>query len=484
MTSENGILAYGAYIPQRRLQRSAIYAANAWFAPGLRGLSAGEKAVASWDEDSITMAVEAARDCLTGLDRAAVSGVTLASTTLPFADRLNAGVVKEALNLADAVGASDQTGSLRAGTSALAQALAGQSGRLCLGADLRKARAASEAELQQGDAAGAILVGQGEVIAKFLGSYSATVDFVDHFRATGEPFDYTWESRWIRDEGYANLLGGAMAAGLAKLGVSGEAIDRALIPIPVRGVPESLARRCKIRPEAVADTLAACVGDSGTAHPLVMLAAALEAASPGEKILLVGFGQGADLLLFETTEALKRLPKRLGVAGHLARARKDANYMRFLFHRGILDMERGMRAEADEKQPGTALYRNRKAVLGLVGGRSKTTGTVQFPKTEISVSPNARAQGDQEDYPLAEKRARITTYTADSLSYSPDPPVYYGAIDFEGGGRLVAEFADCGPEDVEVGREMRMVFRVKAVDELRDFTKYFWKAVPVTSGEA
>jgi uncharacterized OB-fold protein len=158
--------------------------------------------------------------------------------------------------------------------------------------------------------------------------------------------------------------------------------------------------------------------------------------------------------------------------------------MRFLFHRGLLDIERGMRAEMDEKQPGTALFRNRKAVLGLVGGRCAKTGTVQFPKSEIGVNPNDRSQGVQEDYPLAEKKARIITFTADSLGYSPDPPVFYGAIDFEGGGRMVTEFAEVEASDVEVGREMRMVFRIKAVDDLRDFTKYFWKAVPVTRGEA
>ena len=143
-----------------------------------------------------------------------------------------------------------------------------------------------------------------------------------------------------------------------------------------------------------------------------------------------------------------------------------------------------MRAEMDQKQPGTTLYRNRKAVLGLVGGRCSKTGTVQFPKSDIGVNPNDRTQGTQEDYPLADRRAKIVTYTADSLSYSPDPPVYYGGIDFEGGGRLVAEFADCSAEDIEVGREMRMVFRIKAEDELRDFTKYFWKAAPVREGEA
>ena len=484
MTSETGILAFGAYIPFRRLQRSAAYAANAWFAPGLKGAAKGERATASWDEDPITMAVEAARDLLGESDRSRVAALSLASTTLPFADRLNAGVVKEALNLSDAVFASDQTGSQRCATSALIGALNGSPPHLGLASDLRNARPASEAELSQGDAAAAILVGQGDVIARLIGSHSVTVDFVDHVRSQGQDFDYTWESRWIREEGHTKLLGGALKDALKKLGMTGADIDAAVIPITVRGVPESLAKLAGIRPEAVADTLSAQVGDTGAAHPLLLLAAALEKAKPGQKILVAGFGQGADILVFETTEALARQPKRLGVAGHLARAQKTDNYMRFLFHRGLLDLERGMRAEMDQKQPGTTLYRNRKAVLGLVGGRCSKTGTVQFPKSDIGVNPNDRTQGTQEDYPLADRRAKIVTYTADSLSYSPDPPVYYGGIDFEGGGRLVAEFADCSAEDIEVGREMRMVFRIKAEDELRDFTKYFWKAAPVREGEA
>jgi 3-hydroxy-3-methylglutaryl CoA synthase len=480
----SGILAAGAYIPQRRLQRSAVYAANSWFAPGLRGAAKGERAISSWDEDPITMAVEAARDCLTGLDRTTVQGLTLASTSLPYADRLNSGVVKEALSLADAVAASDQTGSQRAGTAALAAALKGRETTLVLAADRRLARPASEAELTQGDAGAAILVGKGDVIARFLGAHHQTVDFVDHFRATGQDFDYTWESRWIRDEGYTKVLGGAIAAALKALGVTGAAIDHAIIPLSVRGVPEALAKKAGIRPEAVADALIANVGDTGVAHPLLMLSAALERARPGEKILLVGFGQGADILLFEATDAITRKSGAPGFSGQLARGRKDENYIRFLFHRGLLDLEKGMRAEMDEKQPGTTLYRQRKAVMGLIGGRCTKTGTVQFPKTDIGVNPNDHSVRTQEDYPLADRRARIITYTADSLSYSPDPPVYYGTIDFEGGGRLMAEFADCSAADIEVGRAMRMVFRIKAVDSQRDFTKYFWKAVPVQEGDA
>jgi len=157
--------------------------------------------------------------------------------------------------------------------------------------------------------------------------------------------------------------------------------------------------------------------------------------------------------------------------------------MRWLFHRGLVDLERGMRAEFDQKQPGTTLWRNRKAVLGLIGGRCTKTGTVQFPKTDISVNPNDHASHTQEDYPVAEQRARVVTFTADSLTYSPNPPNFYGMIDFDGGGRLTVEFADVSAEDIEVGAELEMVFRIKAFDEARNFVRYFWKATPVVAQE-
>lgn len=483
MTADTGILAYGAYIPHKRLQRAAIHATNGWFAGGLAGLAKGERAIANWDEDAVTMAVEAARDTLTGFDRASVATISLASSTLPFADRLNAGIIKEALNLPDAVAAMDTGGSQRAATSALIQALAAARGgagpHLALASELRLSRPASEAEMVQGDAAAGVLVGQGALIARFMGSHSTTVDFIDHFRSNGQDHDYGWESRWIRDEGFTGLIGGALKSAFAALDIAGGDIDRFIVPITLRGVAEGLAKKAGIAEGAVADRLAATVGDSGAAHPLLLLTQALETAKAGEKILLVGFGQGVDILLFEATGAAADLAPRRGIAGSLARGVRDENYARWLFHRGNLPLDKGMRAEGEEKQPGTTLWRNRKAVLGLVGGRCTKTGTVQFPKSDISVNPNDHSAHTQEDYPLADRQARIVTYTADALTYSPAPPSYYGMVDFEGGGRMMAEFTDCDAKDVAVGCAMTMMFRIKAVDDRRDFTKYFWKAVPV-----
>ena len=483
MNDKYGVLSTGAYIPRRRLKRSVVHAANSWFAPNMRGLSSGEKSIANWDEDTITMAVDAGRDCLATYGDVDIDALSLSSTTLPYADRLNAGIVKEAMNLSNACAAIDATGSLRAGTSSLIQAFKSEETHLCLAADLRKTRPGSEGEMLQGEAGAAVLLGKGTPIATLRGSHSLTLDFVDHFRATQEDFDYHWEKRWVRDEGFLGFFKDGITEALKKFGVKAQDLDHVIIPLPGKGLPRGLDKALGIKAEALVNTQHMDVGFTGTAHPLLMLAATLEKAKPGETILLTSFGQGADILLLETTAAIAKNEPKVGFQGHLKTRSEDENYMRYLFHRGLLDMDKGMRAEYDEKQPGTALFRDRKAVLGLIGGKCDKTGTVQFPKTDISVSQNDRAINTQEDYPLSNKRAKITTYTADSLAYSPDPPTYYGMIDFEGGGRMISEFSDVTEDDVEVGREMRMVFRIKAQDEQRKFTKYFWKATPVRTSD-
>lgn len=482
VSADIGILGFGAYVPRLRLQRASVFENVGWFNPGLKGLAKGERAAANWDEDPITMAVEAARDCLADRDRGEVCRLFMASTTLPNADRLNSGIVKEALNLSDEVGASDFAGSQRAGTSALMQVLdaaAGVDGAiLCVAAERRKARPASEAELLQGDAAAAVLIGKGEPIARYLGSTSLTIDFVDHFRATGRDFDYGWESRWVRDEGYAKIAPDALKQALRKLSLSADKVAHLIIPMIERGVAEQVAKKAGFAADIVADTLSAKVGSAGAAHPLLLLAHVLETAKPGEIVLLVGFGQGCDVLAFEVGGAGTASNKAKGVSGWLARRKPETNYTKFLFFRNLIDLDTGMRAEMDQKQPLTALYRNRKAVLGLVGGRCTKTGTVQFPRSDISVNPNDHAVGTQEDYPFAERRARILTYTADSLTFSPDPPQYYGMIEFDEGGRMMAEIVDADAEEVAVGAPLKMMFRIKSIDEDRGFTKYFWKAVP------
>ena len=485
MAGHVGIARIGAYVPRARLQRSAIAGAHAW--AGQAGSRPGEVAVGAWDEDAITLAVEAARDCAPVEHRHDIARVVLASTSLPFQDRLNAGVVKEALNLPDETGALDVTGSRRAGTSALIQAFqvaqGGGGASLCVASERLRPAPASEGEAWRGDAAAAILVGEAEQpIATLVGASSVTCDLVDEYRATGQAFPYLWESRWVREEGYGRVVPEAIWTALGRVGAKPDEVNRLLVPAPFPGAGRLVGKAAGLANAQTDDPLLDLVGFAGAAHPLLQLANALETAVEGELILCVGFGQGCDVVLVRA--GVGALRARGVVSKWIARRREEADYVRYLTTVGLLQPDRGMRAEADQKTPLSALYRNRKTVLGLVGGRCTQTGAIQFPKSDISVAGNARTVGTQEDYPLADRPARITTFTADRLAYTPDPPGCYGMVEFDEGGRLVTEFADVEPENLRVGAAMRMVFRIKAVDEQRGFKRYFWKATPTFAAAA
>ena len=480
-----GLKAYGAYVPRLRLSRKAIAEANAWFNPAIRGLAKGERAICNWDEDSLTMAVEAARDCLTParLDEnaPAIAAVAFASTTLPFDDRQNAGILATALNFDETVATMDFAASQRAGTSGLLNALrnAAAGDALFVAADKRRTQASGPQELQFGDAAAALTVGRDGLIAEYLGGHQLSVDFVDHYRGGDSRYDYNWEERWIRDEGYFKIAPRAIAAALAAAGLDAGAVDHFIMPALIRGVPQKVAALAGIGAEAVRDTLQAQLGEAGTAHPLVMLVDCLQDAGPGEKIMAVGWGQGCDVLLFRTTEALGSLPPRQGVKGYLARRREETSYTRYLSFNDLLDQDRGIRAELDAPTALSALYRNREMVLGFVGGKCRICGTVQYPKTRACVGPNCGAFNSQDPRPFAEIPAKVQSWTADNLTYSPDPPTHFGMVVFDRGGRLMADMTDVAPGEVAVGMPVRMVFRRRAIDEKRGFIRYFWKATPV-----
>ncbi len=481
---EVGILAYGGYIPKSRLQREDIYKAHAWFNPGLKGLARGERSMANWDEDSVTMSVEAARDCLQDGDRSEIDALYMASTTYPFLDRQNAGIVADALNLSSALQTLDFASSMRAGTAAMKVALQSAQGGagnvlLCT-AEKRKAKAGSALEQTTGDGAASFLIGSGKIIAKLIGSHSEAADLVDHFRGEEGQYDYTWEERWVRDEGYMKIVPTAIEGALAAGNTKAEEISTFCFPVAARNVAAGLAAKLGINPDAVADNLQSNCGEAGSAHALILLAHALDTAKAGDKILVASFGQGSDALLFEVTDAITALPSRNGISGSLAKGRKVTNYNRFLAFNDAIEMDLGIRAEVDKNTGLTTHYRNRYMAQRMIGGECTNCGTIQFPKSNICVNENCGSINTQEDHPFAEKTATLNSYTADRLTFSPDPPAYYGMIQFKGGGRLMNDFTDIFPGDeLTVGMEMRMVFRVKDYDHKRGFRRYFWKAVPV-----
>ena len=484
-----GITSYGAYIPRLRLERMAIVQAMGWFAPAIMTVAQGERSMCNWDEDSLTMAVAAARDCLAGRDKARLDTLYLASTTLPFADRQNAGVIAAALNLPRQMLTADYTGSQKVATTALITALEGiQSGArhdvLLAASDRRETKTAYFYEMWFGDGAAALTLGDADVIAAFKGAHTLSCDFVDHYRGTRNKYDYVWEERWNRDEGYGKILPQVIGELLAKLNLTMADIQHVVYPCFFKADHRKLAKKLGVAKEALVDNLHEVCGECGAAHSLLMLVAALEKAKPGDKILVAGYGQGANALLFEATDKIAALAPRNGLSGSLANKKTIDNYAKWLKFRDLISVEMGIRAEAPTQTATTVLYRKNPMIMGLVGGKCRVCGTPQFPKADICVNPSCGAHGSQDDYEFADRTAKVKTFTGDMLAVSVDPPAIYGMVQFDGGGRMMADFTDCELSDIKVGLPVCMAFKRKVEDRQRGFVNYFWKAVPAPGAAA
>jgi 3-hydroxy-3-methylglutaryl CoA synthase len=466
-------------VPKARLQRAAIAAAHAWSFPALKALAKGERSMCSWDEDAITMAVEAGRDCLRDGSLSSLSGLTLASTTAPYADLNNAVLVAAALRLPPSVFAADAGGSTRAGLTAVIRACrtAADGDTVVIASEKRAAKPGSAQEMQYGCGAGALRIGAGdEVIAKFLGSETVSVPFISTFRASGEEFDYGWEERWIRDEGLSKIVPAAVTRLLRRLGLGAERVGSFGMAGGPPGGDKLVAKALGLAADRVVPDLQGTVGDTGAAQSVLLLVAALERARPTDVIVIVSFAQGCEVVAFEMRQPAAAAGRGLG--GSIAQRIEETAYLKFLSFEGHIALDWGMRAETDSKTALTQLYRSADQILGFIGGQCQKCRTVQFPRMPACV--NCGALDSQQPFALADEPAKVATYTADWLMYTPSPPLYVGLVQFGVGARLLMEIVDVSRAGLEVGTPVNMAFRIKERDQARHFDRYFWKATPAT----
>ena len=480
-TKKYGITGYGGYIPRLRMQRAAIADAHRWMAPSLKSLAKGHRAFCSWDEDSVTMAVEAARDAIGLRNTSEFTSLFLASTTHPYADLQNSVILSSALALPAQARALDISGSQRAGTSGLITALSeGNSKTLFVASDRPRGKPGSIQEISYGAGSAAFTLGSDEVIAELVGSVSHSTMFVDHFRSSEAKYDYVWEERWIRDEGYAKLVPDAIKTALAKSRVNAKDVNHFILAAPIKGIASMIAKSAGIPPDAEVDNLEESCGFAGTAHGLMMLAQTLENAQPEQIILLVGFGQGVDVLVLRITDAITSFSPRRGISAALSDLQSHDSYLRMLSYEGSVDLEWGMRAEKSPKTPLTEQYRSSFQLSNFNAGKCPTCGTVQFPQLSYCVNPTCNSAAENFDQlSLIDVPCEVLTFTADWLSYHPSPPLYVGFTQFANGARLPMETVDVGNSGLEIGMPLKVVFRIKDVDRDRHSPRYFWKTTPL-----
>lgn len=478
-----GIVSYGAYIPWHRLDRKSFV--RAW-----GGFSVpGERSVAYYDEDSVTMAVEAAMDCLGDRDAGEVGGLYFATTTSPYKEKQCSAIMAVALDLRRDVRAADFNTSLKSGTTAMAMAFdsirAGSAKSvLVAAADKRVGGLSGFQEQTIGDGAASFLLGKEEVIAEIQAVHSVSDELSGTWRSATDVFVRFWEDRMIQDEGYTPVLTEAINGVMKQCGLEPKEFAKAVVDCP--GDPRGhgkLLGALGFDPSQIQDPLNLFmnVGFCGCAAAPMLLVSALEEAKPGEKILFAGSGNGADVFVLQVTEAIEKLAPRRGVKAHQAAKRTLENYNDYLRWREVVPLEAARRPDRQHHRV-SANWRERKVLLGLYGIKCRNCGTVQYDNganstTPIRICAACQARDDFEDHRFARERGKIFSFTHDNLAPSIDPPSSVVLVDFHGGGRAFFDLTDRDPETVGIGTEVEMTFRRVHVD--RGITTYFWKARPI-----
>ncbi len=478
-----GITSFGAYIPWHRINRELF--SGAW-----GGFNApGERSVAYYDEDSLTMAVEAAIDCLGDEDAGKLDGLFFASTTSPYREKQCSPIMAMALDMRRDIRTADFNTSLRSGSIAMAQAVdtvkAGSAGRVMVAmADMRMGGLSGFNEQLIGDGGAAFIIGNDNVIAEIEEIYSISDELTGTWRSQNDVYVCSWEDRMIQDEGYTPVLTEAISGILKKTGLEAKDITKAVVDNPgdPRGHSKLLAD-LGFTPEQIQEpiTMFMNVGFCGCAHAPMMLVSCLETAKPGDKILFAGSGAGADVMIMQVTDNIEKLPKKRGMSQHLAVKQPLERYNAILQWRDLVQIEAARRPEKQHNKI-SAIWRERKSILSLYGKKCNKCGCIQYDNGANSTGPiricaECQSLDDFEDYRFADKQGEVFSFTNDQLAPTIDPPSSVVLIDFKEGGRAFFDLTDRVAEDVKIGMGVEMTFRKIHFD--RGYVNYFWKARPV-----
>jgi 3-hydroxy-3-methylglutaryl CoA synthase len=463
----SGIVSYGAYIPRWRLARQLI-------APGLRG----ERAVAGPDEDSLTMAVAATADCLSGLNREKVDALLFASTTSPFKEKQLSTTVAAAADLRQDIFTADVANSLKAGTAALKLGLdaikAGSAKQvLVTAADCRLGAPGSDWEQSCGDGAAAFLIGEENVAIRIEASHSLSDEMFDTWRLDGDLFIRSWESRFGQTEGYLKVVREAVSAVMQKTGLTPRDFARLILYAADPRRATELARALGFDPSTQLQPLLFDVmGNTGTAYPLMLLIAALEQAKPGDRFLLASYGNGSDAFVLQVTEEIERVRGHRGIRGHLEPRRAISNYVTYLKWRGLVKMAESRVTHTITYPSAPSIWRERNRIFPLHGVKCRTCGAVQYPPQRVCAK--CQAKDNFEEVRLSDKKGRIFSFSQDPMTGS-----LQGLVNFEGGGRILCYLADVEFEELETDLPVEMSFRKLELLRSDGIPVYFWKAVPV-----
>jgi 3-hydroxy-3-methylglutaryl CoA synthase/uncharacterized OB-fold protein len=452
-----GIRAAAGYVPRYRLTGEEINRSH-----NQKG-GRGARSLAGPDEDSLTLAVEAARRLPPG----ALDGVTrvlFCSATPPYLVKNNASAAATVLGLGDDVLAVDAGGSLRSAVGAL---LGAAPGTLVLAADVNTSRPGSPRELTHGDAGAAVVVCEPDsAAAVIMAAASRTDEIQDQWRDLGQRWISQSEDRFPVAR-YGSLLADTVAGSSDASGGSGAPFataDRVVVSAPSARVTSAAEQQLGDRGKI---TRPVETGYAGSADFLLRLCGALAESAAGQTVLLASLTDGCDVVLARAGETAGTafVP---GGGGEVV----VPTYLQALTWRGVLEREPPRRPEPRPVSAPAAL-RGAAWKYKLLASECAACGFVSTPPQEVCLRCGSAEHAPAVD--MSRQPATIRTFSVDRLAYSLNPPMVAAVIGFERGGRLEVEITDSDPAALRVGAPVRMIFRHR--NSSGGIHNYVWKAV-------
>jgi hydroxymethylglutaryl-CoA synthase len=313
-----GIVGYGVYVPSYRIKVEEI--ARVWGDDPQaisRGLVVQEKSVPAPDEDTATISVEAARYAMKRavIDSQKIGAVYVGSESHPYAVKPTATIVAEAVEAAPHLTAADMEFACKAGTAGM-QACMGlvDSGiveyGLAVGADTAQGAPGDALEYTASAGGAAYVIGKKDTLAEIESTYSFTTDTPDFYRREGMPYPrhggrFTGVPAYFR-----HVIAGAQGM-FEKMGTEASDYDYAVFHQPNGKFYLKAAKKLGFSQEQVKHgLLTPVIGNTYSGATPIGLAAVLDEAKAGARILAVSYGSGAGSDAFSITVTDKIEEKR------------------------------------------------------------------------------------------------------------------------------------------------------------------------------
>ncbi|KAA0007439.1 MAG: hydroxymethylglutaryl-CoA synthase [Thermoplasmata archaeon] len=313
------IVGYGAYVPRYRIKVEEI--ARMWGddpASISRGLGIYEKSVPAIDEDTATIAVEAARRAVksAGIDAGEIGAIYVGSESHPYAVKPTATIVAEAIGATPYLTAADYEFACKAGTAGIQNCMALiKAGMIkygmAIGADVAQAAPGDALEYTAAAGGVAYIIGK-DGIARINETASFTTDTPDFWRREGQPYPGHGE-RFTGEPAYYRHITNAAHLLMEKMGTKPSDYDYAVFHQPNGKFPRRVAKMLGFSDEQIKHgLLCPIIGNTYSGSAMLGLAATLDIAKPGDRIIMVSFGSGAGSDAFDitVTDAIESYPRQ------------------------------------------------------------------------------------------------------------------------------------------------------------------------------